>query len=418
MIGGGAAGLAAARAAAHAGARVIVCDENARWGGGLRDARRRSTSEPAREWIAATARELQRQPDVTLLSRTTAFGYYDGNLVGAVERVTDHLPAPPTDVPRQRLWKIRAQAVVLASGANRARRSLMRTTTCRARCSPALRARTSSATACGPARAPWSSPTTTARTRLRSRCRLPASTIAAIVDARPIVGTRRRADRETECGLRHCNAAIVARVTARITFEASTSRRSRGGRDADASSAICVCVSGGWSPAVHLFSQARGKLRYDDALAAFVPDASPLPIVSRGRGQRPLRSGCGVDRGPRCRRRCRRARRLPQRPLLEPPRAQSHARSPLLPLWAVPARSKSAQELRRSAKRCDGQRHRARGARGLSIDRASEALHHARHGHRSGQDQQHRRPRADGASNSACRFRRSARRHSARRTRR
>jgi len=32
-----------------------------------------------------------------------------------------------------------------------------------------------------------------------------------------------------------------------------------------------VAVSGGWSPAVHLFSQSGGKLRWDDDLAAFVP---------------------------------------------------------------------------------------------------------------------------------------------------
>ena len=115
VIGGGATGLAAARAAAHAGARVIVCDENYWWGGGWHDAQ--IDERAASEWIAATIRELKGHPDVTLLSRTTAFGYYDGNLVGAVERVTDHLPAPSTHVPRQRLWKIRAKAVVLASGA-------------------------------------------------------------------------------------------------------------------------------------------------------------------------------------------------------------------------------------------------------------------------------------------------------------
>src|SRR5439155_20915495 len=56
--------------------------------------------------------------DVTLLARTTAFGCYDGNLVGLLERVTDHLPAPPAHLPRQRLWKIRARAIVLASGAH------------------------------------------------------------------------------------------------------------------------------------------------------------------------------------------------------------------------------------------------------------------------------------------------------------
>jgi sarcosine oxidase subunit alpha len=43
-----------------------------------------------------------------------------------------------------------------------------------------------------------------------------------------------------------------------------------------------VCVSGGWNPAVHLFSQARGTLRYNVALATFVPDTSPLPIFPAG----------------------------------------------------------------------------------------------------------------------------------------
>ncbi|HEY5365669.1 MAG TPA: glycine cleavage T C-terminal barrel domain-containing protein, partial [Casimicrobiaceae bacterium] len=43
-----------------------------------------------------------------------------------------------------------------------------------------------------------------------------------------------------------------------------------------------VCVSGGFNPAVHLFSQARGKLRYDDVIAAFVPASSPLSIAAAG----------------------------------------------------------------------------------------------------------------------------------------
>ena len=33
-----------------------------------------------------------------------------------------------------------------------------------------------------------------------------------------------------------------------------------------------LAVSGGWNPAVHLFSQSRGSLRYDERLAAYVPD--------------------------------------------------------------------------------------------------------------------------------------------------
>src|SRR6185437_14657100 len=36
-----------------------------------------------------------------------------------------------------------------------------------------------------------------------------------------------------------------------------------------------ICVSGGWTPTVHLFSQARGQLRYDPERAALIPTAGP-----------------------------------------------------------------------------------------------------------------------------------------------
>ena len=55
--------------------------------------------------------------NVTILSRTTVFGIYDGMMAGALERVTDHLAPRPAHLPRQRLWKIRASEIVLATGA-------------------------------------------------------------------------------------------------------------------------------------------------------------------------------------------------------------------------------------------------------------------------------------------------------------
>ena len=72
-------------------------------------------------------------PEVTILRRTTAFAYYDHNMVVLAERLTDHLPAPPEERPRQRLWRVRAKQVVLATGAlERPIRSP--TTTARASC--------------------------------------------------------------------------------------------------------------------------------------------------------------------------------------------------------------------------------------------------------------------------------------------
>ena len=72
---------------------------------------------PAAVWVAETLAQLTAMPRVTLLPRTTAFGYYPHNLLGLVERVTDHLATPDPGQPRERLWQVRAKEVVLASGA-------------------------------------------------------------------------------------------------------------------------------------------------------------------------------------------------------------------------------------------------------------------------------------------------------------
>ena len=60
---------------------------------------------------------LSGMDNVRLLTRTTAFGYYAQNFVGLVERVSEHLAAPPADMPRERLWQVRAKRVVIAAGA-------------------------------------------------------------------------------------------------------------------------------------------------------------------------------------------------------------------------------------------------------------------------------------------------------------
>ncbi|HMI38095.1 MAG TPA: 2Fe-2S iron-sulfur cluster-binding protein, partial [Steroidobacteraceae bacterium] len=118
VVGAGAAGLAATAAAARSGARVILCDEQAEMGGSLLD-------EPAARiggldsatWLKATLGQLTAQANVTVLPRTTAFGYFPHNMVGLCERLSDHLAVPPSGLPRERLWQVRAREVVLASGA-------------------------------------------------------------------------------------------------------------------------------------------------------------------------------------------------------------------------------------------------------------------------------------------------------------
>jgi len=117
IVGAGAAGLSAALAAARSGARVILADENAAPGGWLQAETRKIDDMPASDWAKSSAAMLDASENVRVLPRTTVYGYYDQNQLGAIERVTDHLPVRPGHLPRHRHLTIRAKSVVLATGA-------------------------------------------------------------------------------------------------------------------------------------------------------------------------------------------------------------------------------------------------------------------------------------------------------------
>ncbi|MDZ7748483.1 MAG: hypothetical protein U5K43_06265 [Halofilum sp. (in: g-proteobacteria)] len=79
-----------------------------------------SPSPPARPptpWTRARLDALAALDNVTVMTRTTAFGVYDGNVVGALERAWDHVASPPEGAPRQRSWRIHAGRVIHATGA-------------------------------------------------------------------------------------------------------------------------------------------------------------------------------------------------------------------------------------------------------------------------------------------------------------
>ena len=109
-MGAGPAGIDAALAETASGKRIILIDEQDALGGG-------ALADPALwAWLERSMHDLRAAPNVRILTRTTAFGYYHDNFIGAVERLTDHLP-DIGDGPREKLWRIRAAEVVLAQGA-------------------------------------------------------------------------------------------------------------------------------------------------------------------------------------------------------------------------------------------------------------------------------------------------------------
>ncbi|MES2259471.1 MAG: sarcosine oxidase subunit alpha family protein [Pseudomonadota bacterium] len=120
VVGGGACGIWAALMAGRAGLRVMLVDEQAEMGGWLLSEQDAVIDNyPVHTWLRSCIAELDKLQNVTRLVRTTAFAMHDANLVQAVELMQDHVaPAGRQSwQPRQRLHKIRARHVVLASGA-------------------------------------------------------------------------------------------------------------------------------------------------------------------------------------------------------------------------------------------------------------------------------------------------------------
>ncbi len=114
VVGAGPAGLAAACAAGRGGARVVLVDQDSEAGGSQLG---EAADGPEEAWRRERLAELAAMPGVELLLRTTAFGLYDGNTVGLIERRDAHQPDPARGEAREVLITLRAKAIVFATGA-------------------------------------------------------------------------------------------------------------------------------------------------------------------------------------------------------------------------------------------------------------------------------------------------------------
>lgn len=117
VIGSGPSGLAAALAAARAGARVILCENDFVLGGRLNGERTSIDGKPGKEFAEQAEAELRSLSNVRVFTRTQVFGVYDGREYAAVQRLTDHISVPDPNQPRQRLWRIVARRCINAMGA-------------------------------------------------------------------------------------------------------------------------------------------------------------------------------------------------------------------------------------------------------------------------------------------------------------
>ncbi|MGI5282044.1 2Fe-2S iron-sulfur cluster-binding protein [Nonomuraea polychroma] len=284
VVGAGPAGLAAAREAVRTGARVILADEQPEPGGSLLGTGEEVEGLPGAEWAAAVAAELAGLPEVTMLPRTTVFGYYDDNHLVAVERRTNHLGgAAHPHVARERIWRIRAKRVVLATGAHERPVAFAGNDLPGVMLAGAARTYVNRYGVLPGRRAVVFTSGDSAYAAALDLAGAGVE-VAAIVDVRPAPGAC--ADLARAAGIE----VLTGHVVTAAAGDGQVSSVLAGPRQEDGAvtegersfDADLLLVSGGWNPVVHLFSQSGGTLRYDEALGTLVPGASRQAVAVAG----------------------------------------------------------------------------------------------------------------------------------------
>jgi sarcosine oxidase subunit alpha len=342
VVGGGPSGLAAAHAAAVSGARVMLVDDQRELGGSLLACRAEIDGRPAIQWVEKIEAALRQMPDVTILSRSTAFGYQDHNLVTVAQRLTDHLPVSTRKGTRELMWKVRAKRVILATGAHE--RPLVFGNN---DLPGVMLASAVSAYIHRYGVLPGREAVVFTNNDSGYQCALDLKSCGAkvtVVDPRAQSdGTLPAAARRH--GVKVLNQAVVKSARGKLRVAAVDVAAYADGKTGAALPEIAcdlVAMSGGWSPVLHLFAQSGGKAHWHDEKVCFVPGKAAQAETSVGAaaGEFGLARGLrfAVDAGVEAAKAAGFAANRPAVPQVAEP-----AEAPLLPLWLVGSREAAAR---------------------------------------------------------------------------
>jgi len=275
IAGSGPSGLASAIAAAKNGARVILAEDKPRFGGSLLTDEVTIGNKKGKDWADETISQLKSMPNVIVKNRSQVFGYYDHNMMVMFERTKDHIENPSKFTPRQKLWYIRAKEVVVSTG------SIERPLVFGNNDRPGI--------------------------MLASAAKEYMKVYGVLVGRKPIIFTNNDSAYDTAIEFKK-NGIDPLVVDVRASSESSVVKEAKnlninikfsygivnskgylrvnsatiGKLNSDKSyyeslekvSCDCICVSGNWTPTVHLASQSGNKLKFDEKTDAFVPSQS------------------------------------------------------------------------------------------------------------------------------------------------
>jgi sarcosine oxidase subunit alpha len=275
VTGSGPSGLSSAYAAAQNGARVILAEDKARFGGSLLTSEVSIGNQTGKEWAEKIISELKSMPNVIVKNRSQVFGYYDHNMLVMSERISDHLPKTNKYTPKQRLWYIRAKEVLISSG------SIERPLVFGNNDTPGV--------------------------MLSSAAKEYLKVYGVLVGKKPIVFTNNDSGYETAIEFKKngispivldtrknpkseiINEAKNLNIDIKFSYVVVAAKGYKKVKSADIAkisddkkelskiekiSCDCICVSGFWTPTVHLASQSGNKTKFNEEIDAFIPSHS------------------------------------------------------------------------------------------------------------------------------------------------
>ena len=281
IVGGGIAGLQAAKSAAATGVRVLLVEQTAHWGGRAPVDGATIDGISAEDWVHETVVALSACENVVIRHRTQGAGVYDHGYALAYERIADHTPGDGR--PRHRLWRVRCKQIITATGAIERPLSFAGNDIPGVMLASAVRDYVVNyAVSPGDRTVVVTNNDDAYRTALRLK--KAGLDVPVILDARAEGGGVLMAE-AIAVGIRVELGRGIAKVigSKRVTGVQICAQAGEGAVLEEIGCDV-VAMSGGWSPVVHLWSHCGGKLFWDVDQAMFRPDSDKPPLGIDGAG--------------------------------------------------------------------------------------------------------------------------------------
>ncbi|MFT5503753.1 MAG: sarcosine oxidase subunit alpha [Gammaproteobacteria bacterium] len=255
VVGAGPAGLISALLAAKNGLRIILVDDGSEPGGSLLNESTLINGKPAFNWIDLMVEQLDQLDNVQRLSNATAWAYREQNLIIVNER------KPQTSGIFQRGWRVRASRVILATGAiernlvypNNDRPGIMLASAVRSYVNRY---------AVLPGKKAVIFTNNNSAYSLATELELAGIEVVAIVDSRSSPNI------DSDSKITVLKNHVIETTAGHKRIKRVSIKDLNNGQKASIDCDL-LCVSGGWNPTLHLFSQARGNLQWNKKLVCF-----------------------------------------------------------------------------------------------------------------------------------------------------